>query len=1055
MLSRYPFDLSAHQEHYYLPMHGVTKASSTTTKLRVVFDASAKTTNQLSLNDLLHAGPTLHPTLEHILLQFRTHSIAVTADISKMYRAVHLHPQDRDLHRFLWREDPSLPMKDFRMTRVTFGVTASPYLAIKTLQHTSHDFKSQYPLAAPIVLTSFYVDDLLTGAETPEQAIDLFHSLRGLLAKGGFDLRKWRSSSTTVLNAIDPSLHEQVPVQDLVSQIQSPYPKALGMEWDSSQDVMSTSLSLPSHYASTKRGIISDIARTFDVLGSIAPTIAQMKIMYQEVWEIKLGWDDVLPDQFVGRHATWRQELPALAERKQPRCYYAKGVSRVTTELHGFCDASTHAYAAVVYVRATYVDHPTTCTLVTAKTRVAPLKPLSIPRLELCGANLLAKLLTSVRRALSVPLTQVYAWSDSTIVLSWLDGHPKRFKTFVGNRLSSILTELPSSTWHHVPTAQNPADCASRGLSPVELVNHSLWWEGPTWLHSNPLIMPNQPLLGLGAVPELKAVCAVSQQMPICWIENLSNSYYRIIRITAWCLRYLSNLKQCRNDRAPTLTNHLTVSELNAAERFLFHEVQSFYFPNELYQLTHDHSIASSSSIMALTPFIDEHGLLRVGGRLTNSHLHRSQTHPIILHGRSTLCHKLMSYKHASLGHCGPSLLLSSVGTQVHIVGARRLARSVFRSCVVCRRATARTQQQLMGQLPSSRITPAPPFSTCGVDYAGPFLLKKGHTRKPVIVKGYMAVFICFSTKAVHLEPVSDATTRTFIECLKRFVSRRGCPGHIYSDNGGNFVGARRELQEFYSMLNRKDTTSAITNYLLDQRVQWHASPERAPHFGGLWEAAVKSAKLHLKKVVGAQRLTYEEFHTILTQVEACLNSRPLFSVSSQSLDGIDMLTPAHFLIQRPSTAYPEEVITSEPSLHRRWTMTKSIIHHFWRRWSADYLQHLQKLSKWRKPTLNLRIGDVVLIKEDLTFAQQWPMARVIATHPGQDGLVRAVTIKTERATYKRPMVKLVLLLSQEEADSARSQEQVQASASQDQEQDHCLIIHVFLFSPPPQYVQA
>ena len=212
----------------------------------------------------------------------------------------------------------------------------------------------------------------------------------------------------------------------------------------------------------------------------------------------------------------------------------------------------------------------------------------------------------------------------------------------MGNR----LTELPSSTWHHVPTAQ---DCASRGLSPVELINHSLWWVGLTWLHSNPLIMPNQPLLGLGAAPELKAVCAVSQQMPICWIENLSNSYYRIIRITAWCLRYLSNLKQRRNDRAPTLTNHLTVSELNAAERFLFHEVQSFYFPNELYQLTHDHSIASSSSIMALTPFIDKHGLLRVGGRLTNSHLHRSQTHPIILHGRSTLCHKLMSYKHASL----------------------------------------------------------------------------------------------------------------------------------------------------------------------------------------------------------------------------------------------------------------------------------------------------------------------------------------------------------------------------------------------------------------------
>ena len=161
---------------------------------------------------------------------------------------------------------------------------------------------------------------------------------------------------------------------------------------------------------------------------------------------------------------------------------------------------------------------------------------------------------------------------------------------------------------------------------------------------------------------------------------------------------------------------------------------------------------------------------------------------------------------------------------------------------------TARTQQQLMGQLPSARTTPAPPFTTCGVDYAGPFLLKKGHTRKPVMVKCYMSVFICFSTKAVHLEPVSDATTRTFVECLKRFISRRGCPQHIYSDNGGNFVGARGEIKEFFRMLNKEETISFVTSYLLNHRVQWHASPEQTPHFGGLWEAAVKSAKLNLKK---------------------------------------------------------------------------------------------------------------------------------------------------------------------------------------------------------------
>ena len=336
-----PSDLTSQGSHYYLPMHGVTKPGSTSTKLRVVFDARARTTSNQSLNDILHVGPTLHPTLETILVQFRMNSIAISADISKMYRAVHLDPADRDLHRFLWRENPDLPLRDYRMTRVTFGVTSSPYLAIRTLQQTAHDFKAQYPLAAPLVSSSFYVDDLLTGAETPEQMLSIHQSIRGLLSKGGFDLRKWRSSSSTVLQTIDPSLHEKLPVQDLVTHDHPHYPKALGVNWDSRLDTMSTSLSLPDQFQSTKRGIISDVARTFDVLGWLAPTIVLMKIVYQQVWEEKLDWDSPLPDQYLQQHSSWRQELPLLVTRKQPRCYFRKGVTRLTTQLHGFCDASS------------------------------------------------------------------------------------------------------------------------------------------------------------------------------------------------------------------------------------------------------------------------------------------------------------------------------------------------------------------------------------------------------------------------------------------------------------------------------------------------------------------------------------------------------------------------------------------------------------------------------------------------------------------------------------------------------------------------------------------
>ena len=270
-------------ESYYLPMHGVTKESSTSTKLRVFFDASAKTSNGLLLNDTLCVGPTLHPNLDHILLKFRTYKFSLTGDISKMYREVQLAETDRHLHRFLWRPTPTEDVRDYQMNRVTFGVSSSPHLAVRTLQQTALDHGTLSPTAIWHVHASFYVDDLLAGADSPEEAIELHKELRSMLAKGGFDLRKWRSSSQEVLAEIEPQLLEKVPTKDLVDKHSSAYPKALGVVWNSSQDTISTSVNLPT-YSSTKRGIISDVAKTFDILGWLAPTILQMKVMYQQLW---------------------------------------------------------------------------------------------------------------------------------------------------------------------------------------------------------------------------------------------------------------------------------------------------------------------------------------------------------------------------------------------------------------------------------------------------------------------------------------------------------------------------------------------------------------------------------------------------------------------------------------------------------------------------------------------------------------------------------------------------------------------------------------------------
>ena len=479
--------------NFYLPMHSVVKQSSTSTKLRVVFDGSAVTSSGVSLNQCLLVGPTLQPTLSNILLKFRSYPIALTADISKMYQEVELAEQDKDLHRFVWRPTPHQEVQDFRMTRVTFGVSASPYLAVRTLQQTAADHGADHPQAATHIRESFYVDDLLAGAKTVEEAGELFSSLRSVLQKGGFNLCKWRSSSPAVLQDIPQELQEKIPVKDVTATHSSAHPKALGLEWDARQDCISPSINVSSSYRSTKRGIISDVSKTFDVLGWVAPAVLSMKLLYQQLWKKGHEWDSAVPEDLAEQHSKWREQLPLLALKKMTRCYSIPELPCITQELHGFSDASKKAYGAVVYLRSTYQHHPPVVSLVTAKTKVAKLEPPSVPRLELCGTVLLTKLLTNVAAVLEIPNEHVHAWTDSSIVLAWLDGQPREFKTYVANRVSFVLQATLPQTWRHVPTSQNPADCASRGMMPKDLLNHDLWWKGPDWLLQEPILVPKQP----------------------------------------------------------------------------------------------------------------------------------------------------------------------------------------------------------------------------------------------------------------------------------------------------------------------------------------------------------------------------------------------------------------------------------------------------------------------------------------------------------------------------------------------------------------------------------
>ena len=998
---------------FYLPMHAVRKEDSTTTKLRVVFDGSAKSATGTSLNDLLLVGPTVHPTLVDVLLRFRFHRVALTADVSKMYRAVELTHSDRDLHRFVWRTDPNQPLRDYRMTRITFGVSASSYAANMALKQNAINHATQYPLAAQAVEKSFYVDDCLTGADTKEEAIKLQTQLQDLFSCGDFLLRKWNSSEPAVLDHLSSELKVAQPTKLMPDQ--DNYTKTLGIQWNAQMDHFRLTVSKLSSTADiviTKRMLVSDIAKTFDILGWFSPTTIKMKILLQRLWELKVDWDDPVPSMIYDAWSRWRSELPLLADKHIPRCYFKKESYITSLELHGFCDASELAYGAVVYLRMTDSNGDIQISLVTSKTKVAPIKRLTIPRLELCGAQLLAQLLHHIQRVFELPLNSVFAWTDSTIVLSWLVGNPKRFKTYVGNRVSYIVDLIGPDRWNHVNGLENPADCASRGLFPSELLEHPLWWNGPSWLGLPPAnwpkLMPLTPNVDLGEEREvtLHAVCPNSQ--PIIQVDRYS-SFTCLKRVTAWVTRFVKNCRRPRERR--NLTLNLTTQELLEAERYWISVVQKQYFTDEVSALKKQSHLSSSSTLLSLHPILDSDNLLRVGGRQQNSKLLFSVLHPLILHGEHQVTKLIVQTEHVRLLHAGPTLLSSSLGRRYHIIRSRNVIRSVTRGCVTCRRHSAKPSPQQLGQLPIERITPDSIFDKIGVDYAGPMYIKHGHVRKPTIVKAYVCVFVSLSVKAVHLELVSDLTSQAFIAALRRFISRRGKPSLIWSDNGTNFTGASRELRDFYDFLKQQSTQQDISEFCSCQGIHWKFIPEHAPHFGGIWEAAVKSMKMHLRRIISNVKLTFEELYTVLTQIESCLNSRPLVPLPSDD-DGIEVLTPGHFLIGRPLESLPDPAFSYRPlSLLSRWYLCQALVRHFWQRWSSEYLSSLRRYVKWHHPSRNIQVGDVVVLLEDNVSPAKWPLARVVATHPGRDELIRVVTVKTSSGEYKRPVTKVAMLL--------------------------------------------
>lgn len=999
----------------YLPHHGVMKESSTSTKLRAVFDASSKTSSGKSLNNILRVGPTIQSSLFDVVMRFRFYNVALTGDIRQMYRQVLVHPDDRDCQRILWRFSTDEPVQDFRLNTVTYGQASSAYLAIRCILNLAEEAKTDFPTASRVILEQTYVDDILAGASDIEGAATLLEQITTVLRGGGFHAHKWCSDRHEALEQVPSHLKEDtsklsIDANDAI--------KTLGLEWRPTDDEFQFCVQ-ETKPALTKREVLSAISKFFDPLGLIGPIITTAKLIMQETWRSDRSWDETLPPTFIEKWEKFRSELNEVKTLSIPRRVIPyQDATKIY--LQGFCDASEVAYGACIYVQAKDETGNTSSRLLCSKSRVAPIKPTTIPRLELCSAVLLAHLIANIRRELRIKIDGVQAWSDSQVALWWIRGDVSRWKPFVANRVNEIIEVLPAEHWNHVRGAENPADLISRGTTPQQLQESKLWWFGPQWLRErdSPISFdshsqetePTDEILGKLQAEERKKfqACALvnDDNSLLDQIIAKFSSLTKIERVLAYCLRFVRNAKKPPSDRK---LSTLSISEIQEAHIRLVQHVQGKDFRDEITDLKKNRDLKTSSKILQLQPFLDDRGVLRVGGRLQYSSWKFERKHPIILPAGTRLSKLLFEREHRRLLHAGQQLLLSTVKEKYWPLRGRDLARQVCHECMRCARNNPQELKQLMGPLPSDRVRPSRPFTVTGIDFAGPIvtLVNKGRGRKTN--KSYVALFVCFTTKAVHLEATSELTSAAFLATLRRFIGRRGRPQRIYSDNATNFVGAKNELDEIRQFLNAQ-IKSNFGDILVNEGIDWKFIPPRSPHMGGLWEAGIKSCKYHLKRVMCNALFTFEEFSTALVQIEACLNSRPITALSDDPSD-LQPLTPAHFLVGGSLTSL-EDIDLSDVALNRldRWQLAQRVSQDFWKRWAAEYLTSLQGKTKWKKEQVNLKINDLVLLRDENLPPLRWKLGRVSELHPGHDGLVRVVSIRTDNGNFKRAIAKLCKL---------------------------------------------
>ncbi|XGW10144.1 hypothetical protein V3C99_011987 [Haemonchus contortus] len=1023
---------------HYIPHQPVVTPQKDTTKLRIVFDASSHFKGCPSLNDILHQGPLILPEIYAMLLRFRVAPYVVTSDVEKAFLQVHLHEIDRDATRFFWVRDVHKPVTEdnlvtFRFTRVTFGLNVSPFLLGATIHHHLRSNVEEKALAEEIQ-ANLYVDNLILSADTKKDALQKSLKSRAIFADIGMNLREFLSN--------DPELCASLPADACAK---STTHKVLGITWNAADDVLDIQCNMAPTEKVTKRIVARQIASIYDPFGWLTPLLTQAKRFQQELWKHKYTWDEPLSETLCSQWNDILQKMHGF-HRSFPRIIapHSKDLC-----LAVFADASAIAMTACAYA----FNHLGSV-LIMAKGKLPSIKSTcTMPKLEMNAITIAMRLAHSIIQALKPRLNdrlrKIYIFSDSQIALNWLNAKPysAQLGRLVENRLREIRriaenlqADMITVEFRYVPTADNPADAGTRGLTKEQLITHK-WWSGPEFLLA-PEDQWVAPIYALNLENSCEqsdspAVISVVHETlpekpskPIIDCARLSS--FRLAKRTALVvLVFLKKLVGALpQEKIEKITS--TIPELRmipdslerseggaqrAARLFLIRIHQNTY-------LTEGYRKSMGSS---LTLFRDKDHIWKSRGRLQNSSLSKESKYPIFISPNTSLAELIIKDAHGPY-HQGIEHTMATVRNRYWIPKLRQQVRKLVVKCVKCRRFNALPYPYPDStDLPQRRVFRSRPFQHIGLDFFDlPKLSTEADERNPC-----GCIFTCTVTRLMHLELVPSMSTEDFINAFRRFVARRGIPDTITCDNAPTFLLAEKILAEGKREMVLNPEAKAT---LMEHEIQWKHITPYAPWQGGFYERLIKSVKHALYKALRSTRcLSIDHLRTILTEIESCLNSRPL-TYQGSSQEEFASIRPIDFLQKEFEGTLPLAVTLPDqddseyhpPGEERTLQTQKEVLdalrsscqatEKFWKIWHDQYLSslretHVKNITNKRHSQSTPSTGDVVLVSDPVLPRNNWRMARITDIRKGSDGNVREVELITAaRRKIHRPVNLLVPL---------------------------------------------